>query len=54
MTDLATNVLYYEDNVNILRRYPPDADFDVNGPECRPWRVFDCGTDARPRNELMT
>ena len=30
MTDLAINVLYYDDNVNILRRYPPDADFDVN------------------------
>jgi DUF2075 family protein len=25
MTDLATNVLYYGDNLDILRRYLPDA-----------------------------
>jgi hypothetical protein len=25
MTDLATNVLYYGDNFDILRRYLPDA-----------------------------
>ena len=29
MTDLATNVLYYGDNLDILRRYLPDA--AVNG-----------------------
>ena len=28
MTDLATNVLYYGDNLNILRRYLPDAAVD--------------------------
>jgi len=26
MTELATNVLYYGDNLDILRRYLPDAD----------------------------
>jgi len=26
MTDLATNLLYYGDNLDILRRYLPDAD----------------------------
>ena len=25
MTDFATNVLYYGDNLDILRRYLPDA-----------------------------
>jgi hypothetical protein len=25
MRDLATNVLYYGDNLDIVRRYPPDA-----------------------------
>ena len=29
MTDLATNVLYYGDNVDILRRYLPDAAVDL-------------------------
>jgi len=26
MTELATNLLYYGDNLDILRRYLPDAD----------------------------
>ena len=29
MTDLATNVLYYGDNLDILRRYLPDASVDL-------------------------
>jgi hypothetical protein len=29
MTDLATNVLYYGDNLDILRRYLPDAAVDL-------------------------
>jgi site-specific DNA-methyltransferase (adenine-specific) len=29
MTDLATNVLYYGDNLDILRRYLPDAAVDM-------------------------
>jgi len=29
MTDLATNVLYYGDNLDILRRYLPDAAIDL-------------------------
>ena len=29
MTDLATNVLYHGDNLNILRRYLPDAAVDL-------------------------
>jgi site-specific DNA-methyltransferase (adenine-specific) len=29
MTDLATNVLYYDDNLDILRRYLPDAAVDL-------------------------
>ena len=29
MTELATNVLYYGDNFDILRRYPPDASVDL-------------------------
>jgi hypothetical protein len=29
MTDLATNVLYYGDNLDILRRYLPDATVDL-------------------------
>ena len=29
MTDLATNVLYYGDNLHILRRYLPDASVDL-------------------------
>jgi len=29
MTDLATNVLYYGDNLDILRRYLPDAVVDL-------------------------
>ena len=29
MTDLATNVLYYGDNLDILRRYLPDAGSDL-------------------------
>jgi 16S rRNA G966 N2-methylase RsmD len=29
MTDLATNVLYYGDNLDILRRYPPAAAVDL-------------------------
>ena len=29
MTDLATNVLYYDDNLDILRRYQPDAAVDL-------------------------
>jgi hypothetical protein len=29
MTDLATNVLYYGDNLDILRRYLPDAGIDL-------------------------
>ena len=29
MTDLATNVLYYGDNLDILRRYLPDAGVDL-------------------------
>ena len=29
MTELATNVLYYGDNLDILRRYPPDASVDL-------------------------
>jgi 16S rRNA G966 N2-methylase RsmD len=29
MTDLATNLLYYGDNFDILRRYLPDAAVDL-------------------------
>ena len=29
MTDLATNVLYYGDNLDILRRYLPDVAVDL-------------------------
>ena len=29
MTDLATNVLYYGDNLDILRRHLPDAAVDL-------------------------
>jgi site-specific DNA-methyltransferase (adenine-specific) len=29
MSDLATNVLYYGDNLDILRRYLPDAAIDL-------------------------
>jgi site-specific DNA-methyltransferase (adenine-specific) len=29
MTDLATNVLYYGDNLDILRRYLPHAAIDL-------------------------
>jgi site-specific DNA-methyltransferase (adenine-specific) len=29
MTDLATNVLYYGDNLDILRRYLPDTAVDL-------------------------
>jgi len=29
MTGLATNVLYYGDNLDILRRYLPDASVDL-------------------------
>ena len=29
MTELATNVLYYGDNLDILRRYLPDARVDL-------------------------
>ena len=29
MTDLQTNVLYYGDNLDILRRYLPDAAVDL-------------------------
>ena len=29
MTDLQTNVLYYGDNLEILRRYIPDASVDL-------------------------
>ena len=29
MTDLATNVLYYGDNLDSLRRYLPDAAVDL-------------------------
>jgi site-specific DNA-methyltransferase (adenine-specific) len=29
MTDLATNVLYYGDNLDILGRYLPDAAVDL-------------------------
>ena len=29
MTDLATNLLYYGDNLDILRRYLPDASLDL-------------------------
>jgi site-specific DNA-methyltransferase (adenine-specific) len=29
MTELPTNVLYYGDNLDILRRYLPDADIDL-------------------------
>ena len=29
MPDLATNVLYYGDNLDILRRYLPDAAVDL-------------------------
>jgi hypothetical protein len=29
MTELATNVLYYGDNLDILRRYLPDAAADL-------------------------
>jgi hypothetical protein len=41
MTDLAANVLYYGDNLDILRRYLPDAAVDL---------VYldpPCATDAR-------
>ena len=29
MTELATNVLHYGDNLDILRRYLPDASVDL-------------------------
>ncbi len=29
MTELATDVLYYGDNLDILRRYLPDASVDL-------------------------
>jgi site-specific DNA-methyltransferase (adenine-specific) len=29
MSDLATNVLYYGDNLDILRKYIPDASVDL-------------------------
>ena len=29
MTDLTTNVLYYGDNLDILRRYLPDGAIDL-------------------------
>jgi len=29
MTELATNVLYSGDNLDILRRYPPDVSIDL-------------------------
>jgi len=29
MTELATNVLYYGDNLDIVRRYLPDASVDL-------------------------
>jgi hypothetical protein len=29
MPDLATNILYYGDNLDILRRYLPDAAVDL-------------------------
>jgi len=29
MTELATNVLYYGDNLDILRRHLPDASVDL-------------------------
>jgi len=29
MNELATNVLYYGDNLDILRRYLPDASVDL-------------------------
>jgi hypothetical protein len=29
MTDLVTNVLSYADNLDILRRHPPDAAVDL-------------------------
>ena len=29
MSDLATNVLYYGDNLDILRRYPPETCVDL-------------------------
>jgi len=29
MTEFATNVLYYGDNLDILRRYLPDASVDL-------------------------
>ena len=37
MTDLATNVLYYGDNLDILRRYPPDAAVDLVYPDPPPF-----------------
>ena len=39
MTDRATNVLYYGDNLDILRRYLPDAAVDRVGgrPGARRW-----------------
>jgi hypothetical protein len=33
MPDLATNVLYYGDNLDILRRYLPDAAVDLSAAE---------------------
>ena len=30
MTELATNLLYYGDNLDILRRYLPDASVDLS------------------------
>ena len=32
MTDLATNVLYYGDNLDILRRYLPDGAVETKNP----------------------
>jgi hypothetical protein len=32
MPDLATNLLYYGDNLDILRRYLPDAAVETENP----------------------
>jgi hypothetical protein len=40
MLDIATNVLYYVDNLDILRRYLPDASVYLFNPL---WRFGCCG-----------
>ena len=57
MTDLATNVLYYGDNLDTLRRYLPDAAVDLvylDPPATKAACARSCilPTDLRPDNEM--